>query len=610
MNTSRITPRTEKPRRLHRLNFSTKVTLYLLIAYVLLAVLFSSTYYINAHRTTEKRVIAEIRHLLDRTGSDLENMIEQVEKIYLNLLFDQELFDQLISYDSGQMSYPQAKTKIMDILQKAFLNMDSINSVYLLNDDYVFYTSNKTYTSTLNVFKSALYQRAQGSEQPFWSTAYDFTNEYGHVLLTDKSLPIRNRNLVSYIAHFNGVRNSGNVLTMWPSSVKRPVVCINISVDELAATLSAMHGVHDRDSFILDDQGMILAHTDESQMYTSVEPELFDQMEGTSGMLSTEIGGETCLLLYTRLSNGWTLCTAVSRNEVFAEIRRIIWTTLTGMLLGTLGLCILLALLVSRHLSLPIRQLLTAINIAGAGNFTVNLPRTGDEFDAVHTAFNDMTQRIDALIHENYEVRLREQENELRALKYQTKPHFLYNMLTLIRMRAIKNNDAEAASMVQNLASVLRYVLRGDQNLATVREEINNVTDYFDLVRIGYENAISLEIDVDPSMLNAVICKMTLQPLVENCVQHGINNLPSGGLVRITGRIVGSSVSLIVSDNGSGWPEGFAVSDDEHQTESIGLANVKRRMKLIFGDQCRFRLFTPAEGGAAVEIVCPYHFRG
>lgn len=608
MNSSKANVRAEMPRRSHRLRFSAKVMLYLLTAYVILAVLFGSMYYINARQTTENRVIAEISHSLDRTANDLENMISQTENVYLNLLFDQDLFDLLISYKSGKLSHPQTLTKITPILQGSFRNLDFVNAVYLLNDDYVFYNSNRTYTSTLNVFKSASYLRAQVSEQPFWTSAYDFTAEYGHVLLADKSLPISNRNLVSYMGRFNGVHNSGSVLTMWPSHLKRPVVCINISVDELVNTLSSMHGVHDRDSFILDPQGMYLAHTDVEQLYASMDPDIFSRLNEASGTISAEYEGESSLLLHTRLSNGWTLCSAVSRSEIFGEIYSVIWTTLIGMLLGALVLCILLALVVSRQLSLPIKQLLQAINITGAGNFMVNLPRTGDEFDAVHTAFNDMTHRIDALIHENYEAKLRERENELRALKYQTKPHFLYNALTIIRTRAMKNGDAEAADMIQNLSNVLRYVLRGDQNLATVREEINNVTDYFDLMRAGYEDAISLELDVDPGMLNAAICKMTLQPLVENCVQHGINNLPGIGRVRITGRIVGNSVSLIVSDNGPGWPEGFTVSDDEHQTESIGLANVKRRMKLIFGDRCQFRLFSPPEGGAAVEIVFPYQF--
>ena len=101
---------------------------------------------------------------------------------------------------------------------------------------------------------------------------------------------------------------------------------------------------------------------------------------------------------------------------------------------------------------------------------------------------------------------------------------------------------------------------------------------------------------------------MCSSDLVENSVQHGLAARGKGGVLRITGRIVGPNLSLVVADNGAGWPENFHMTEQEHATESIGLTNVRRRMKLIFGEESRFRLFTPPEGGAAVELVFPYRF--
>lgn len=598
-------------RRPRRLRFTAKVMLYLLAAYALMAVLFGGMYFINARTSTENRVIEEIAHSLDRSRDEVQGLITQTENVYLNLLFDEDLYNLLIDYNHGGMSRPQALTKISPTLKSSIRNLDAITSVYLLSDSYVFYTQNSTYTSTLNVNNSAIYRQAHQRTQPFWTSTYDFTVEYGHSALADTTLPIRNRNLVSYVGQFNGFKQNDNVLEMWPSSMEKPIVSISISEEYLRSILSSTTGRYDSQCCIIDPSGAFISHTDPAQLYTTIDAEVLEQLNGQeppSGVLNLNSGPNASILHYSRLSNGWTLCMLTPHDEIYSEIYGVIWSTLTGMLLGTLVLCVALSLLVSHNLSLPIKQLLQAINITGGGNFMVNLPRTGDEFDAVNTAFNGMAQRIEALIHENYEVKLRERENELRALKYQTKPHFLYNALTIIRTSALKNGDNEVAQMLLSLSSVMRYVLRGDQNLATVREEINNVMDYFELMRAGYDDAISLEVDVEPGVLNAAICKMTLQPLVENCVQHGLTNLPNSGHVRLTGRIVGQNISLIVSDNGSGWPEGFRISDDEHQTESIGLANVRRRMKLTFGDNCDFRLFTPPEGGAAVEIVFPYQF--
>lgn len=602
---------TGKDGRQRRLRFTQKVMLYLLGAYVFMAVLFGSMYYINSRDSTENRVIQEIAHSLDRTRSGVQELITQTENAYLDLLLDEDLYTLLVSYEPGVTSQPWASNRITPILKSAVRNLDGIKNVQLLSEDYVFYTQNSTYTSTLNVGNSAIFQRARQSSQPFWTSLYDFTVEYGHTSLADTALPIRNRNLITYAGQFNGFRQYQNVLEMWPSKLEKPVIFINIDEQVLRSMLADTTGHYDGECFIVEPSGAFISHTDGTQLYGTMDGDALarlSEQEQDSGVLSLEYSGMESLMHYARLSNGWTLVSVIPCREVFSEIYSIIGSTLTGMLLGTLALCVVLSVLISHSLSLPIRQLLEAINITGGGNFMVNLPRTGDEFDVVNTAFNSMAQRIETLIHENYEVKLRERENELRALKYQTKPHFLYNALSIIHAAALKNGDEKVARMVLNLSNVMRYVLRGDQNLATVRDEMNNVMDYFELMRAGYDDAISLEVDMEPAVLNAAICKMTLQPLVENCVQHGMADQDRKGIVRITGRIRGRNVSLTISDNGSGWPEDLRISDDEHQTESIGMANVRRRMKLTFGEECEFRLFTSDEGGAAVELVFPYQF--
>lgn len=600
----------ENGRGRRRRRFSEKVIFYMMVGYLLMALLFGGMYFLNARQSTESRMIEQIGNSLDRTRADLEGLIKTCENVYVSLISDGELYDYLVSYDAGATSYPSARRAVNQMLRDAIRNIDALCSVQLMSDEYVFYTTNTTYTSTANVENSAIFQRARQAEQPFWTSTYDFTREYGHTALENPELPVTNRNLISYVGPFNAYLFRDSTLKMWPADVEKPVVFVNLSEDRLRDILVRTLPAFDGACFVVDANGVCIAHTDPSQLYAQMDAQAWSAVQdgGERGAMTINLSGTPSLISYTRLSSGWTLVSALPVNEVYAEIYSVIWHTLTGMLLALLLLGALLALLVSRLLSRPIRQLTQAINIVARGNFMVNLSTTGDEFDAVNAAFNNMTRRIEQLIHENYEVKLRERENELRALKYQTKPHFLYNALAIIRSQALKGGDMAVAQMVQSLSNVLRYVLRGDQNLATVRDEVNNVMDYFELMRAGYDGAIALEVDVESAVLNAAVCKMTLQPLVENCVQHGLSARDAGGVVRLSGRLKGDRVSLVVSDNGAGWPEGFSVNDNEHQTESIGLANVRRRMKLTFGDACDFTLFTPETGGAAVEIVFPYQF--
>lgn len=597
--------------RAPQLKFTTQITAYLLSGFVLLALIFSMLYYVDARRTTESAAIRDISHSLDRTQSEMESLISLTQSVMSNLMTDEGLYDALTRYNPETDSYTRVSRVVQPLLFGHIRNIKALCAVQLLSDDYVFYTNNITYTAASDASVSEIYHRARESRSPFWTSVYDFTREYGHVLLEDQSLPIENRNLVSYVGELNAFKTSAGILEMWPAGVERPVAVLSIDEETLHAILENSLGRYTTACFLLDSDGMFLSHSDSQRLYQSLEAEALERLreeKEQSGYLRLRLEGEDSLMHYARLSNGWTLAAVTPRAAFSSGILSTIINALLIILLCALALSALLALIVSHRLSRPINQLLQAIRITGQGNFDANLPDAGNEFDVLHTAFNQMVQRIDLLICENYENTLRERENEMRILRYQTKPHFLYNALLIIRSTAMRSGDAETAAMVENLSNILRYVLRDDQNLTTVRDEINNVTDYFEIVRAGYDNAFTLEVDVDPAMLNAVICKMTLQPLVENCVEHGFDNPSAGGRIRLTGRIVDDRVSLVVWDDGKPWPENFSISDRERSSESIGMTNVRRRMALTFGDACAFQIFTPEEGGAAVKLIFPYRF--
>ena len=596
--------------RAPQLKFTTQITAYLLSGFVLLALIFSMLYYVDARRTTENAAIRDIEHSLERTRSDMESLISLTQSVMSNLMADGSLYDALTDYEPGVDSYARVKRTVQPLLYDHIRNIEKLCAIQLLNDDYVFYSDNITYTSFRDVSVSQIYRRARETKSTFWTTVYDFTREYGHVRLEDKSLPIANRNLVSYVGKLNAFKVHSGVLEMWPTGRPKPVAVISIDETTLRGILENTLGQYTASCFLLDSNGMYLSHSDSGQLYQFLDAGAFERLNEAAqqGYLRLNLAGQESLLHYARLSNGWTLAAVTPRAAISAGILSTIINALLVILICALALSAVLALIVSHQLSRPINQLLQAIRITGQGNFGANLPDAGNEFDVLHTAFNQMVQRIDVLIRENYETTLRERENEMRILRYQTKPHFLYNALLIIRSTAMRSGDAETAAMVQNLSNILRYVLRDDQNFTTVRDEINNVLDYFEIVRAGYENAFELEVDVDPAMLNAVICKLTLQPLVENCVEHGFDNPSEGGRIRLTGRIVDGRVSLVVWDDGKPWPENFSVSDEECPSESIGMANVRRRMALTFGDACAFHIFTPEEGGAAVELTFPYRF--
>jgi two-component sensor histidine kinase len=228
-----------------------------------------------------------------------------------------------------------------------------------------------------------------------------------------------------------------------------------------------------------------------------------------------------------------------------------------------------------------------------------------------------LARRIDAirLEHERLERRWREEEMarlavdaELRALRAQINPHFLFNALTTIGY-LVKAAPDRALHTLLRLTEVLRRALRSDEDDVTLSNELQLVEAYLDIERARFEERLRVEIDVPDAVRNAKIPAFVLQPLVENAVKHGIAPSRMGGVVSVRARLkeagdTGLSTTMLeltVSDTGSG--RATAVSNNDGQ--GIGLANVRRRLHLKYGGGASVRFAVNPESGTQAIITIP-----
>jgi two-component system, LytTR family, sensor kinase len=229
--------------------------------------------------------------------------------------------------------------------------------------------------------------------------------------------------------------------------------------------------------------------------------------------------------------------------------------------------------------------------------------------------------RIDAirLTHERYERQLREQEigklateAELRALRAQINPHFLFNALTTIGY-LIQTSPARALETLLRLTALLRAVLRSENEFTTLGREIELVEAYLDIERARFEDRLRVSIDVPATLRNVRVPPLLLQPIVENAVKHGITPERHGGDVIVSGRMErgdgGSGLVLIlcVRDSGAG-------ASAEHlkrgRDRGLGLSNVERRLACHYGDAATLSIASAPGAGTVVEIHMPAEFRG
>ncbi|MHA0856878.1 sensor histidine kinase [Paenibacillus sp. CMAA1364] len=261
-----------------------------------------------------------------------------------------------------------------------------------------------------------------------------------------------------------------------------------------------------------------------------------------------------------------------------------------------------------RNIKRPITYLVRKLEALGRGEYDSRVHlRVNNEFDYLFDQFNDMASRIQILIEDVYEEKLRSREAVYKQLQSQINPHFLYNCLFYIVSMAKKNPDA-VTEMAQNLAYYYRFITKNNSYEIPLSEELKLITSYLSVQTLRNPN-IHYQIDMEECMKHLLIPPLILQPIVENCVVHGIDNKLGSGIITIKGLTIQDVHHIIVEDDGYGLtPEQIhhlqGQLENKYRDNEIGcgLWNIDQRMKHRY-DQTSGLTFEVSElGGLKVTL--------
>jgi two-component system LytT family sensor kinase len=204
------------------------------------------------------------------------------------------------------------------------------------------------------------------------------------------------------------------------------------------------------------------------------------------------------------------------------------------------------------------------------------------------------------------ESKLHEQQRllmqaRLDALTSQINPHFLFNTLNSVSA-LIRTNPHQARMVVYQLSNILRRLLRKHDNFSSLREELNFVDDYLSIEVVRFGDKLKFRKDVETSALDMQLPSMLLQPLIENCIKHGLSNKIEGGSITLRARRVEGRLHLLIEDDGVGIPEAEMATLLER---GIGVSNVNERLKVLFGADYRMWIDSKPGQGTRIEIEVP-----
>lgn len=327
--------------------------------------------------------------------------------------------------------------------------------------------------------------------------------------------------------------------------------------------------------------------------------------------------GKKYMISFTKIKeNGWIIVNKIPYDYLLSSIRKVnLFTILLSI--SMMLLCGYVALLVFKSIFGSIYVLMQSMRNLEKGDFQLtHSPDTGrDEIQRLTASYYRMVERLNEVINQLYREKLIKQEMQIKALKAQINPHFLYNTLETISSLAKIHGVQPISRMTTWLSQIFQYSIAGEKDFVALRDEIRMLENYLKIIRMRFGDKMSFDIEISEELRDCIVLKLILQPLVENAVLHGIEPKLEPGYIRIRASMKNNLLHLSIEDDGVGMnTERLAelkemlseVEEQRHKSfNGIGLLNVKERLWLVYGRGSAMEISSREGKGTVIEISLP-----
>lgn len=558
---------------------------------VLPNLLVSLVYHTNMKKILQEEISDVNMNALHRSSDALETAMREMKTFSYNLALDQDT-QTFIFAEKGELIETGLATRLYDNIKFYTMMYDYVDSIYIYSEktDIVIYNGavvdlGKVKDNTwLNVYRElgddyVIQTRQKNDKYPYFIT------------ILCPLTPGYQENMGAVVVNIN-VEKLGSVMGRTQGTTQTLLI---LDGEERLYYSSS------RD--ILDNKSNLLEALDFVQ----------DRQEDFSEIRMI-LGEEMVVSCLVSDSMDWKY---VLLNPMSAYDEKI--NDLNGFVFQMIGLSLILSLLVSYILTLrsfePVRNLMAVVdNDSFVGKRYIEDEPRSNELKYVITMVRN-TQEQNSKLKMELEERLDKLNNsQLLALQSQIDPHFLYNTLDTINWLAADKlgEENEVSEMISALARLLRSALKRTSYLVTVEEELESAKQFLKILELRYQDKLKTVWDIKPEVLSCKMVKLSLQPLLENAVNHGLRSKRYEGVITISGDLIHDTVVISVEDDGVGMEEEQRRKMNEHLKEEyqfddrhVGIRNVNQRMKLLFGEKYGVVVGPGKKHGLAVTLVFP-----
>lgn len=541
-----------------------------------------------------EEAITKVENTIIQLNHNLDLMLEDASRSTITLLYNKELVGILKKYD---IDTPESYKKSSHVqLLSLFLasitfNKDQIYGMHIFTNNGLLFSHMDNYRveDHINLQEQKWYVKAK-EQQGGWITYYD-----------ENPIYYKNNN-EKYVSFLRLLRNPENQKELG-------VIRIDFSPEYLMEITKQLG----------DENWQISTAQNEPFMGSQSDYLLTNCQKNKSWIENKESNQKYLCVTHTSTKTGLKISNVIPKDYLYGEIREF-----NSFLLLLIGVCLLISVLISyymaNYLLKPLELLKTRIRLFQENKLSnSNHVQSKNEIEELRAAYDGMLFDIDYLVEEVYEISLRNSEAEYKALQSQMDPHFLFNTLESINMKAIQNDQFEISDMIAQLGKLIRYRLKNEEQQIPLQEEIIFAKTYVSIMKNRLEDALDVYWQVEEEVVGHLVPKYIIQPLIENSIMHGYSNRVKRVEILVKIRIIGSTLTISVSDNGSGIDnEGllkikkflkYHTMNNNYDENSrkhkngIALVNINMRLRLIHGINSMLLISSEYGKGAEVEII-------
>ncbi|WP_054957673.1 cache domain-containing sensor histidine kinase [Paenibacillus dakarensis] len=597
-------------------------TAFLGLIIIPLLVLGLFTFFVT-YNSIEKKYSQQAEYSLKAISYSILNAFEELENVTVSGITSSVFTTALMADDPDSQDYiANSKQLKLNATQRSFRNLlynhPGISFAFLYNMNRetshvpIFTKENFGALPFSEFKKSHLYEEViQLNGAPKWVAPYEYPELSGMEPVFSQMRVVKN---------METFRKEGILVVQ----IKR------LEFERIFRNLTLPNNLQDTSFLLVNDKGLILFDPKEVNDGKNMSEFLEQQVEYKSEYQSfkSKFDGEESVVSIHKLDgHPWSLVSVTKWDSLSKEV-----TSFAKWFIVILGLCLVTAIAFNKffmnRITGTIAVIIRFMRRVEDGDLTARVEEKGeDELLLLSKGFNDLMDRINLLFDQIRNEQRQKTEAHMRLLQAQIKPHFLFNTLESINVLAVQNEGRKVSEMVYRLASILRISIQ-DKEEITLEEELKYLNSYLEIQKFRFEDVFDYEIDVPKELLSCRILKLTLQPLVENSIQHGFEGIDYKGKIVVKAWSDRGNLIVQVEDNGLGMTSkqlsGFEYMKQEDKNLSqqetsdlklnqerrgLGIRSVADRIRIQYGEGYGLFICSSQPGGTIIHCILPNYDR-